>query len=174
MVACKDAGARTGTRWPGPKLLHAFVLRGVIKPATEGGAEVRIVASAIGDEVVAPIIEYASVGIGEIVRGVGLESCGAGLEAVDGGVIVPNRPTGCFDLSTMEHTVAEIHRAARIQAKSVGGVMGVRRGHPHQDAFDLIGFAVAITVSNEPKVGSFHDEHSVFVKLKPRWGVEVV
>ena len=103
------------------------MFRETVEVSAERRREEIFVARGVGNDVRSPIIEDASVWIGEIIGGVGFESCGARLKAVDGGVIVPNRPNGCFDLSAMEDAVTEIDCAAGIQAKSVGRVMGIRR-----------------------------------------------
>src|SRR5215831_4688416 len=117
------AGARTGRA--SPEFLHRFVFGWIIYVAAERRSEVTVVPRAIGDDVVAPIIENAAVRICKIVGDVGFKAAGDGFEAINRGIIVAYGSGGSLDLCPMKYTVAEVDCSARLIAERIGGVVRV-------------------------------------------------
>ena len=115
MPAGNHAGSRTGTRGALPEFLHFRVFGGVVQVAAEGRAEIVVVAGRIGDDVVAPVVEHASVRIGKAVGNVALEFVCARLEPVDASVNVAHGSPRGLDLGAVKNAVAEISRAAGVQ-----------------------------------------------------------
>ena len=95
----------------------------IIDATAEGRTKVVRIASGVGDEVIAPSIEHASVGVGEAIGHISLKAMGARLEAVDRTIVVAQRTVARLDLSAVEHAVAQVNRATRVQANGVGRVM---------------------------------------------------
>src|SRR5687768_16465750 len=71
--AREDSCARTGTRGTLPEFFQTRVPGGVFEKAAKGRTKIGGVTRRIGDEVCAPIIEYAAVRVGEIVWNVTFE-----------------------------------------------------------------------------------------------------
>ena len=59
-------------------------------------------------------------------------------------------PLARFHLGAMEDAVAQIDRAAGIEANRICGMMRIGGVHAVQDALLPIGFAVSIRVAHEP------------------------
>ena len=73
MPAREDRAAGAGTRGPVPEGFQLRVLCRIVEVAAEGGAPVGVVAGGVGDDVVAPVVERAAVGIREVVGDVGFK-----------------------------------------------------------------------------------------------------
>ena len=80
----------------------------VVNVAAEGRAEVGVIAGGIGDEIIAPVVEDASVRVGKAIGGVALEFAGAGTNRQMQASSLRTGPCGGFDLGAMENAVAEI------------------------------------------------------------------
>src|ERR1043166_2917676 len=74
MPAGKNTRAGAGAHGPFPELLQVAVFGWIFQVAAERGAEIAVVPGRIGDDVVAPVIEDATVGIGET-KEIGRASC---------------------------------------------------------------------------------------------------
>jgi hypothetical protein len=173
MAAAEDAGARAGPRGAVPKLLHAGVFAGV-EVAAHGGAIVVGVAGGVGDQVVAPVVEHPAVRIGEAIGRVAHEFSGFRFVAVDRAVDVADRAVEGFHAAAVEDSVTQIDRAAGLQTKRVGGVVGIRRIDAMQYALAEIRLAVAIRVAEEPEVGCLHHQHAIAIELEPGRAIEAI
>src|SRR5579862_5424818 len=120
---------------------------GIIDMAAESRAEVGIVAGGVGDQVVAPIVEHAPMGIGKSVGDVSFESARARLVSINGGVLIAvGRTPGRFHLGAMKDAVAQVNRAAGVQDHGIGRVMGIGRVQSVQDRFLPIGVVVVVGI----------------------------
>ena len=146
----------------------------IIDATAEGRTKVVRIASGVGDEVVAPSIEHASVGIGEAIGHISLKAMGARLEAVDRTIVVAQRAVARLYLSAVEHAVAQVNRATRVQADGVGRVVRIGRIHTHEDALLGVGLAVIVGIANPPEIRGLHEQDSVLIELKASGAVQVV
>ncbi len=173
VAAAEDGRAGAWARRAVPELAHAGMSSG-IEVAAEGWAEVVRVAGSVRDDVVTPVIEDATVRVGEAVGNVAVEATGARFETVDCAVDVANGASERFDVGAVEHAVAEVDGATWLVADGVGFVMGISGVESVNDALFPIGFPVTVGVADEPHVGRLHDENAVLVELESGGAVESV
>ena len=173
MPAAQDGRAGAGPRRAVPELLHPGMRAGV-EVAAEGRTEVVGVAGRVGDQVIAPVIEDPAVRIGEAVGDVARELAGVRLVAVDRAVPVADRTVEGFHVGPVENAVAQIDRAAGLQAHRVRLVVRVRGIEPVQHPLLPVGLAVAVGVAHEPEVGRLHQQHAVLVKLEAGRAIQAV
>src|SRR3954454_608479 len=128
MSARKNPRAGTRARRPVPEFFHSrMLLVHPVKVSAECRPEVGVVPGRIGHEVIAPVIEDASMRVGKAVCDVALELAASRLKAVNRGVSITHwRAPGRFDLCAMKNAIAQINRAAGVEAKRVRGVMRIR------------------------------------------------
>src|SRR5437660_986530 len=99
--------------------------------ATESRSEIGVVTGGISDQISAPVVENAAVGVGEAVGNVSFEFAAAGFKTINGRIYIAHWwPPGRLDLGPMENSIAQVNSAARIQAERIRGVMGIGRVHP--------------------------------------------
>src|SRR5687768_3416828 len=147
---------------------------GIIDMPAKGWSKVSVVASSVGDEVIAPIIEHAPVRIGEAIRDIRFETSGVRFESEYRSIVIAQGTNGSFDLRAMKHAIAQINGAARLNADGVGGVMRIRRIEAHQNTFLPVALPIPIRIANEPEARRLHNQHAVFVKLKASRRVKVI
>ena len=99
---------------------------------------------------------------------------GARIVTEDAAVGNAHHPVIGFDLGAVEDSVTQIGGAARIQAHGVGGVMGVGRVDPVEDALHPVGPIIAVGILDEPQIWRLHEEHAVVVKGESGRPVQVV
>ena len=87
-----------------------------IEMSARGGTEIVVVASAVGDEVVAPVIEHPTVRVGKTVGHVTHEFSRSRLVAINRAVGVADRAIEGLDVGAMKHAVAQINRTAGFEA----------------------------------------------------------
>src|SRR5687767_7001769 len=90
------AGGRT--RGAIPDGVHPRVFHWVVELPAEGGAEIRVIARRIRDQVIAPVIERPAMRVREAIGNVRLEFPGTRLEAENAAVKISHRTGNRFDL----------------------------------------------------------------------------
>ena len=107
MPARENRAAGAGTRGAVPDGFQLRMFRRVVQAAAEGRAPVGVVAGGVGDDVIAPIVEGAAVGVGEAEGDVGVEFSRERLVAIDGAVDIAHGPGDGFDLRAVENAVTK-------------------------------------------------------------------
>ena len=170
----ENRAAGGGPRGSRPDLTHAGVFGRKVEFAAERGTKIGVVAGGVGDQVVAPVIEGAAMGIGEGVRHIGLKPGREGLVAVDGAVDVAHDAVDRLDLRPVKHAVAQQDGATRLVDEGVGGVVGVRGVEAHEHALFPVAPAVAVGVAHEPEIRGLHQQDAVLEELEAGRAVQSV
>ena len=123
MASGKKGGGRARARRAIPELLHAPVFLGFGQETAESGCEEALVAGRVGNDVIAPVIENATVRVCESIGDITLELTGKRFKTVDTTVGIANRTGRRLHLCAMENTVALINRTAGFIANRVSRVM---------------------------------------------------